>query len=133
MQRAADWFAITASLLGTLTSLAVWTTLADNPNSIAQLSVSVVALLGAAGAAFPRVRNYGEAAGTARELASQYGTLLGRLIDAQLVASDSTMNDAVRNLVGDFESLKARKDQLVPYPAKEQKARDEQKSQARTH
>jgi hypothetical protein len=77
MQTTADRYSIGAALLAAITSLTVWTTLTNKPDWKAQLAVSVMALATAAVATFPRVRHYAEAAGKARELATQYGGLTG--------------------------------------------------------
>ncbi|MGS0684884.1 hypothetical protein ACVBEQ_06995 [Nakamurella sp. GG22] len=127
MQRRADQLALVTAVLGAVTSLAIWTTLSGDPSWQAQLVVSVVALGTAAAAAFSRIRNYGEAAGKARELSGQYGKILGELGDAEAVQNDPQWKDAVRSRVADFESIKSRKDLLVPYPMKEQKVRNQQR------
>jgi hypothetical protein len=127
MQTTADWYSIGAALLAAITSLTVWTTLTNRPDWKAQLAVSVIALATAAVATFPRVRHYAEAAGKARELATQYGGLYGRLLDAGQVYGDPQYEDAIRMVIKDFDAVKARKDQLVPYPKTEQEARDRQK------
>ncbi len=77
MQNLADGFAITASLLAAVTSLSVWTALTGSPGWTAQLLVSSAALLAAVVVAFPQIRRYGETGGKARELATQYGQLVG--------------------------------------------------------
>jgi hypothetical protein len=127
MQNRADLFAITSALLASVTSLSVWTVLSGSPTWIAQLVVAVVALVSAATAVVPRVRKYGEAAGKARELATQYGGLLGELTDAQAVVEQPKWEGVVRHIVDRFQSVKARKDQLAPYPHNEKEKREMEK------
>lgn len=127
MQRIADRFSIAAAVLGAITSLSVWTVLTNSPSSIAQLLVSAVALSGAVVAAVPQIRRYGEGAGRGRELATQYGRLYGRLTDAREVFGRPESVEATRAIIEDFESVKARKDQLSPYPTREQEIRNRQK------
>ena len=72
--------------------------------------VSLVAFAAALCALVPRVKNYGELAGQARELTSRYGGVVGDLLDlAKMEALDS---DAARPVVEEFEAIKEKKDGL---------------------
>jgi hypothetical protein len=51
-------------------------------------------------------------------------------VDARAWFARGPNDAALRQLVADFESIKKSKDLLVPYPAKAQAARNEQKAQA---
>ena len=76
--------------------------------------VSLVAFAAALCALVPRVKNYGELAGQARELTSRYGGVVGDLLDlAKMEALDS---DAARPVVEEFEAIKEKKDGLRGLP-----------------
>jgi len=76
--------------------------------------VSAVALAAAICALVPRVRNYAELAGQARELTSRYGGLVGDLID--LAHAQSLDQDRARQVVTEFGSIKEKKDALRGLP-----------------
>jgi hypothetical protein len=117
MQRRADGYAVAAAFLSVVTSLTVWGVLTEYDSWWAKILASVAAFAAAAAAILPRVKNYAEAAGKARQLATQYGTIKGRLMDAQVWSSANVAEDtALRQVVEDFEAIKSGKDSLVPYP-----------------
>ncbi|WP_412737318.1 hypothetical protein [Krasilnikovia sp. MM14-A1259] len=117
MQRRADGYAIAAAFLSTVTSLTFWGFLNVANSWWAQTIASAAAFAAAAAAIIPRVKNYSEAAGKARQLATQYGTIKGRLTDAQVWSAANVADDtALRQVVEDFEAIKSSKDALVPYP-----------------
>ena len=62
----------------------------------------------------PRVKNYGELAGAARELASRYGSLEGDLLD--LSKADPVDQERARTIVTDFQATKEKKDALRGLP-----------------
>ncbi|WP_199512602.1 hypothetical protein [Nucisporomicrobium flavum] len=125
MQRRADAFAISAALLSALTGLAVWAALSSTEDWWGQAAVSFVAMAAAAIGIVPKVKNYGETAGKARELSSQYGSIKGRLADALEWARAGGYDDGfLRQLVNDFEAAKRSKDSLSPYPKEEQDGRN---------
>lgn len=116
MQRRADGYAIAAAFLS-IASLAIWGILTESNSWWAKMLASVAAFAAAAAAILPRVKNHAEAAGKARQLATQYGTIKGRLMDAQVWSSANVAEDtALRQVVEDFEAIKSGKDSLVPYP-----------------
>src|ERR1700752_2047833 len=80
-QSKADFWAILAGVLAAITSLSIYPVLGPGSGMPAKTIVSVVALASAVCALVPRVKNYGEMAGTARVLAAQYGSVYGRLLD----------------------------------------------------
>ncbi|MEV6600163.1 hypothetical protein AB0M36_25445 [Actinoplanes sp. NPDC051346] len=117
MQSRADGYAIAAAILSTITSLAIWGILTESSSWWTKALASAAALAAAAAAILPRVKNYPEAAGKARQLATQYGTIKGRLVDAQVWSSANIAEDtALRQVVEEFEAIKSGKDSLVPYP-----------------
>jgi hypothetical protein len=111
MQRRADFWAVFAGIVTAVTGLAIWPVLGDSPSTTDKLIVSAGALLGALCALVPRVMNYGERAGAARELTSRYGAVLGRLED--LHHSDvAKFPDEARKAIAEFETIKTKKDEL---------------------
>jgi hypothetical protein len=114
MQTTADRYSIGAALLAAITSLTVWTTLTNRPDWKAQLAVSIMALATAAVATFPRVRHYAEVAGKAREPATQYGGLYGRLLDVAQVYGDPQYEDAIRVVIKDFDAVKLARTSWFP-------------------
>ncbi|GAB1694271.1 hypothetical protein KRM28CT15_60740 [Krasilnikovia sp. M28-CT-15] len=117
MQRKSDTYALAAAFLSMVTGLTIWGFLAETNSWWAQTTASGAAFAAAACAIIPRVKNYSEAAGKARQLATQYGTIKGRLTDAQVWSSSNIAEDtALRQVVEDFEAIKSGKDSLVPYP-----------------
>jgi hypothetical protein len=127
MRTTADRYSIGAALLAAITSLTVWTTLTNRPDWKAQLAVSIMALATAAVATFPRVRHYAEAAGPilGGEFAG-HTSMAGSSMPCRCTAIPNT-RDAIRMVIKEFDAVKARKDQLVPYPKTEQEARDRHK------
>jgi hypothetical protein len=113
-QQRADTWAILAGILAALTSLAIFPILGDESTVIEKLVVSAVALLAAICALVPRVKNYAELAGQARELTSRYGGVVGDLID--LSVADPIDQEQARMVVTEFESIKEKKDALRGLP-----------------
>jgi hypothetical protein len=128
MQRSADSYAITSAVLSAFTGLAVWAALTQSAAWWARGLVSLVGLAAGVVGVVPRIKNFAEAASKARELASQYGSIKGRLLDAKAWFGHQPNDAALRQLVADFESIKKSKDLLVPYPAQAQATRNEQKA-----
>jgi hypothetical protein len=113
-QRTADAWAIAAGVLGAVTSLSIWPVLGQDSSPFAKFAISAVALLAAVCALVPRVKNYGEMAGQARELSSQYGSLVGELADlANMKPLDQQQAHA---LITRFQSTKEKKDALRGLP-----------------
>ena len=114
-QNKADWWAIAAGILAALTGLAIFPTAENTGDSITVASalVALGAFLSAAFALVPRVKNYGEMAGKAREIASTYGHLQGELMDALAEMRAGGGTDAVRQaVVLEFEAARAKKNEL---------------------
>jgi hypothetical protein len=124
-QRKADLWAIAAGVLAALTGLAIFPVLTDSSTDLEKVLVSLVAFVAAICALVPRVMNYAEFAGQARELSSRYGGVVGDLTDlAQAKSYDSEM---ARRVVEAFEAIKENKDALrgLPDRAAEEIARIE--------
>src|SRR6185312_2045221 len=113
-QRWADAWAIAAGILAAATSLAIFPVLGDDSSDLEKVVVSVVAFAAAICALIPRIRNYGELAGQARELASRYGSLKGDLLD--LSKADPVDQERARTIVTEFQAAKEKKDSLRGLP-----------------
>ncbi len=113
-QQRADSWAIAAGILSAITSLAIWPLLEKGSDPPQLVLVSTVALLAAICALVPRVKNYAELAGQARELSSRYGTLTGELID--LANADPLDQQQARAVVTEFQAIKEKKDSLRGLP-----------------
>jgi hypothetical protein len=109
-QSRADFWSILAGVLAAITSLSIFPLLGQGSGILDKTIVSAVALLSAVSALVPRVKNYGEMAGTARVLAAQYGSVYGRLLD--VVESGAKNQHAAKVVVAEFDSIKAKKDAL---------------------
>ena len=122
-QRWADIFSIFAGVVTAATGLAIWPVLtgvtADKVIAVTPGTVlySVVVLAAAISALLPRIFSFGEMAGHARELASQYGSLVGDLRDLKGQADFDP--DAARAVVEAFDKAKAKKDALRRLPNRE--------------
>jgi hypothetical protein len=114
-QRKADNWAIASGILAAITSLAIWPVLSDTPAAWAKTLVSVVALASAVCALVPRVKNYAEMAGEARQLVSRYAGVMGNLRDLRDMGADLRQQDA-RKTVDEFAAIKAKKDALRGLP-----------------
>jgi hypothetical protein len=109
MQRRADRWAIAAGLLAVIAGLSVWATIEQSTSTWARLVVAVVSLGSATCALLPRVKNYGEMAGHARELQARYGQVSGDLLDLwydQSALSSSEAHDDIKK----FDAIKGAKD-----------------------
>jgi hypothetical protein len=113
-QRWADAWAIAAGILAAATSLSIFPVLGDDSTDAQKWVVSIFAFAAAICALIPRIRNYGELAGSARELASRYGSLEGDLLD--LSKADPVDQDRARTIVTDFQATKEKKDALRGLP-----------------
>lgn len=117
-QSKADRWAIASGFVAALTGLSVFPTV-ENGGTWQTVAVSVAAFLAAAFALVPRVKNYGEMAGKAREIATLYGPLRGELLDAYEEMCDGQGTDAARRAVIDrFQAARARKDELRYLPVR---------------
>jgi hypothetical protein len=113
-QQLADSWAILAGVLASATSLAIFPVLGDSSTTLEKGIVSAVALLAAICALVPRVKNYAEMAGQARELSSRYGGIVGDLLD--LAKARPIDQDRARVVVTEFQSIKEKKDSLRGLP-----------------
>ena len=113
----ADFWAITAGILAAITSLAIFPVLGNTPTTEQKFIVSAAALLSAICALVPRVKNYGEMAGQARELSSRYGGIVGDLVD--LSHAPAIDQERATAIVEEFESIKSKKDGLRGLPDRE--------------
>jgi hypothetical protein len=109
-QLKADFWSITAGVFAAITSLSVFPALGPDSRTWVKVLVSAIALASAVAALVPRVKNYGEQAGTARVLAAQYGSIYGVLED--VVADQGRNQAAARAAVNQFNSIKEKKDAL---------------------
>src|ERR1035441_4115114 len=73
MQALADGYAISASLISTITGLAAWGMIARTPKLWAQVLVGAMAFAAAVVAMVPKVKGYGECAVKAAPLSTEYG------------------------------------------------------------
>lgn len=116
-QLKADFWAILAGILAATTSLAIFPVLGETPTTLEKAIVSAFALLAAVCALVPRVKNYGELAGQARELSSRYGGIYGDLVD--LSHAPTIDQDRALAIVEEFEAIKSKKDGLRGLPGRE--------------
>ena len=117
-QNKADAWAIAAGVVAAVTGLAIFPT-AESGETLAKVAVSLTGLLAAVFALVPRVKNYGEMAGKAREVATAYGPLVGDLLDCIKEAEVGKGSDECRRRVIDaFQVAKAKKDELRYLPVR---------------
>ena len=115
-QASADFWSILAGILAAITSLAIFPVVANDSGTLVKVLVSAFALAAAICALVPRVKNYAELAGQARQLTSRYGGVLGNLIDlGELKSLDKHQARAV-TVVTEFSSIKEKKDMLRGLP-----------------
>jgi hypothetical protein len=118
-QHWADFWAILAGVLASVTSLSIWPVISDpvQAGTTDKVLVSAAALASAIAALIPRIINFAESAGQARELSSQYGAMLGSLIDI-CESPKAVDNEATRAVVDRFQSVKEKKDSLRGLPSR---------------
>jgi hypothetical protein len=120
MQRLADRYAIAASLISTITGLAVWGTIASSTKWWGQALVCVMAFAAAAVALIPKIRRYNECAVNSLPLSSEYADSLGALhtaLEEIHNGSPDAQKDS-REAVDKFKDTKKKKDALRPFPWK---------------
>ena len=111
MQRRADRWAIVAGALSAVGGLGVWLTIMKDARTWVQFAVSAVAFAAAIAALVPRVKNYGEMAGQARQLMTPYGHIEGLLRDAVEQRGDGwPPHQDLRGVIEAFDATKASKD-----------------------
>jgi hypothetical protein len=113
-QRRADGWAIASGVIVALTGLAIWPVATETSAIWIRLVVGGGALAAAICALVPRVYNFGELAGQAREITGRYGNCYGDLVDLDEAAAFNPA--AASTVVADFEAAKARKDGLRGVP-----------------
>jgi len=117
-QQKADRWAIASGILAAITSLAIWPLVTESKQTWATVLVSLVALGAAVCALVPRIKNYAEMAGQARELASRYGSIYGKLMDLYNMGANFNQPAALQ-IITEFDATKAKKDALRDLPDKE--------------
>ncbi len=129
MQDLADRYAIIASLISTVTGLAVWGTIAAS--RWGQVLVGLMAFAAAAVAVIPKVRGYSECALKAAPLATEYGQVLGDLEDAlkELQSRDQNAQSHSKTAIAEFEGIREKKNALKPFPKQLAKELDEKRKQ----
>lgn len=123
-QTKADCWAIAAGVLSAITGLAVWPTFDADSDTAVQLVVSAGAFLTALCVLVPRVKNYAEHAGDARQLTTQYAEVKGQLLDIlSLHREGKDVNqETQRSVVATFKVIKSKKDLLRYLPERHQGA-----------
>ncbi len=119
MQTLADRYTIAASLISTVTGLAAWGTITTSAGAWGEALVGGMAFVAAAVAIIPKYKNYGDCAVKASLISKDYGEVLGRLADVIVAMSSrkpGSHAEAVR-IVEQFEAIRARKQDLRPFPA----------------
>ena len=109
MQRRADNWAIAAGILAAIAGLSVWATIEQSTSNVARWVVVIVSFSSAICALLPRVKNYGEMAGHARELEARYGQVSGDLLDLWHEQTALT-SPAGHEIIKRFDAIKAAKD-----------------------
>jgi len=117
-QQKADTFAIGAGILAAVTSLSIFPVLDADAQWYEKAAVTIAAFLASVLALIPRIKNYAELAGQARELSSRYGGIVGDLLD--LAKADPLPDVAARAVVTEFEGIKENKDNLRGLPDREE-------------
>ena len=90
--------------------LSVWATIDKSTRVEAQVAVAVVSITSAIAALVPRVKNYGEMAGQARQLSSSYGRVEGHLFNAYQQPEENWNYEVLQRIVEEFDSVKSSKD-----------------------
>jgi hypothetical protein len=109
MQRRADTWAIMAGILAAIAGLSVWATVEQSTSAAARWVVVGVSLASAVCALLPRVKNYAEMAGHARELEARYGQVSGSLLDLWYEKKALTSQTG-HEIINRFDAIKAAKD-----------------------
>lgn|SRR5512143_574390 len=120
MQSLADWYAIVAATISTITGLAAWKMVSSSPKPWAQALVAVMAFAAAIVAFVPKVKGYGDCAIKAAPLSTEYGKVYGKLLDAldEIHSGDTNAQLHAQAAMDAFEHAKEKKDALRPFPRK---------------
>jgi hypothetical protein len=116
-QRWADVLAVASAIVASITGLSIWPLL-ETGTDVGKAIFSAGALFAALLAALPRIFNFAEMAGGARELASRYGAIVGDLVDLDALNGNYNQSAALM-VVTEFEATKAKKDNLRRLPDKD--------------
>ena len=132
MQAIADKYAISASLISTITGLAAWATIAGSPRLWAQVLVGLMAFAAAAVAVIPKVIGYSDCAIKAAPLSAEYGKVLGRLLNAldELLAGKPNAQTHSKAVIDEFDEVRAKKQALKPFPTDLQTLVDRERQEA---
>lgn len=117
MQEIADRWAIASSVLGLVSGLAIWATLAQSTTFWAQAIVTGVAFATGVCGVIPRIRNYGEMAGSARGLIPRYARSSGEL-RSLWEHREWLDKPQAQTIVETFQAMKEAKDQLRYLPTR---------------
>jgi len=120
MQSLADWYAIVATLISTITGLTAWKMVAASPKPWAQVLVAVMAFAAAVVAFIPKVKGYGDCAVKSAPLSTEYGKVYGDLLDAlnDIRSGNPNAQFHAQAAVAAFQHAKEKKDALRPFPRK---------------
>jgi hypothetical protein len=122
MQAMADRYAIVAALISVITGLTAWGSIAGSPKLWAQVLVGLMAFAAAAAAVIPRITGYSDCAVKAAPLSTEYGKVLGKLLNAldEMLSDSPDAQVHSRAFIDDFDETRARKQALKPFPTKVQ-------------
>jgi len=132
MQAIADRYAISASLISTITGLAAWGTIAGSPRLWAQVLVGLMAFAAAAVAVIPKVIGYSDCAVKAAPLSTEYGKVLGRLLNAldEFLSDNPSAQTHSKAAIDEFDEIRAKKQALKPFPTDLQTLVDHERPEA---
>lgn len=118
IQKRANNFTIAASILSTITALGIWGNFAASTSWHAVLVVSLVAIISSYVAQVPIIMGYAKCAENSAKLGSQYGNVLGALIDSveSMKMNQNGAHDKARISLNKFEDVRREKNALQPYP-----------------
>jgi hypothetical protein len=130
MRAKADKWAIAAAILGAISSLGVWATLADSTKLWAIVIVSLVSIATTLVGSIPKIKLWAECAGAAPLIASKYGHAIGELENAReaLAAGLPEAQKLAEAARSYFAAARNEKLALKPFPSDLQAARDKQKA-----
>jgi hypothetical protein len=110
----ADAWGILSGVLAAVTGLAIFPAITDASTDWDKALVSMFAFGASICALMPRIKNYAELAGQARELTSRYGGVVGDLLD--LSKANPFPAEAAQTVIEEFEAIKEKKDSLRGLP-----------------
>jgi hypothetical protein len=110
-QQLADSWAIISGVLSAITSLAIWPVLTADSTTLEKVLISAAAVAAAVCALMPRVKNYSDMAGQARELSAHYGKLVGELTDLGR-ENPLVHQDAAMQVLTEFQAIEEKRSTL---------------------